>query len=65
VVIAVRGSLSLEDCITDVIADPVEMATAGERWGFDGRGKYAHGGFLASALYIREELERVQVRVSH
>ena len=56
-----RGSLSLEDCITDVIADPVEMAIAGETWGFQGKGKYAHGGFLASALYIREELERSQV----
>jgi sn1-specific diacylglycerol lipase len=64
VVIAVRGSLSLEDCITDVIADPVEMAIAGETWGFQGKGKYAHGGFLASALYIREELERSQVLTS-
>ena len=59
-----RGSLSLEDCITDVIADPVEMAIAGETWGFQGKGKYAHGGFLSSALYIREELERSQVLTS-
>ena len=61
VVITIRGSMSLEDCITDAIADPVELKAAGEKWGFDGVGRYAHGGFLLAALHIREEIEQSQV----
>lgn len=61
IVITIRGSMSLEDCITDAIADPVELRAAGERWGFDGAGRYAHGGFLAAALNIREEIEQSHV----
>lgn len=61
VVITIRGSMSLEDCITDAIADPVELKAAGERWGFDGVGRYAHGGFLSAALYIREDLENSHI----
>ena len=61
VIIAIRGSLSIDDCLTDAIADPIELADAGVRWGFDGRGRYAHTGFLKSALSIREELEESQV----
>ena len=57
VVIAVRGTLSLEDCITDAICDPIELKEAGEKWGFDGVGKWAHGGILRSALAIREDIE--------
>lgn len=61
VVVTIRGSMSLEDCITDAIADPVELREAGERWGFNGAGRYAHGGFLSAALNIREEIETSQV----
>ena len=57
VVIAVRGSLSVEDCITDAIADPTELLEAGRKWGFDGKDRFVHGGFLSAALSIREELE--------
>jgi sn1-specific diacylglycerol lipase len=57
IVITIRGSMSLEDCITDAIADPVEMRAAGVRWGFEGRERYAHGGILSAALHIREEIE--------
>lgn len=61
VVIAIRGSLSIDDCLTDAIADPVELADAGRKWGFDGSGRYAHAGFLTAALSIREELEECQI----
>jgi hypothetical protein len=61
VVVAIRGSMSLEDCITDAIADPVELREAGLRWGFQGAGRYAHGGFLSAALHIREEIENTKV----
>ena len=57
VVISIRGSLSLEDCITDALADPVELSSAGKKWGFNGSNKYSHGGFLMAALCIREEIE--------
>ena len=57
IVVAIRGSLSIEDCITDAIADPVELTDAGVKWGFDGVNRYAHAGFLNAALSIRQELE--------
>eukprot|EP01041_Mallomonas_annulata_P007760 gene7760-15877_t len=52
IVISVRGTLSLEDCITDVVAEP--------KWGFDGDGRFAHGGMLNSAMWIRRDLEKHQ-----
>lgn len=58
VVVAVRGTLSLEDCITDVACEPEEMSAAGNQWGFDGENKWAHGGMLKAAVHIRNELDR-------
>ncbi len=58
VVIAIRGTLSLEDCITDAICDPTELKEAGEKWGFDGDGKWVHAGMLRSALAIRDDIDR-------
>ena len=40
VVVSVRGTMSLEDCVRDVDIEPVELAAAGERWGFNGTGVY-------------------------
>ena len=64
IVIAIRGSLSIEDCITDAIADPVELAEAGIKWGFDGVNRYAHAGFLNAAESIRQELEDSNVLIN-
>ena len=36
VVISVRGTMSLEDCVRDIDIQPVEMVAAGEKYGFDG-----------------------------
>jgi hypothetical protein len=58
IVIAVRGTLSLEDCITDAICEPTEMTEAGNIYGFDGKNKWAHGGFLKAAMQIRREIEK-------
>jgi len=58
VVIAVRGTLSLEDCLTDAICDPVELRETGEAWGFDGKDRWAHGGMLRSAQAIRSDISR-------
>jgi len=58
VVIAVRGTLSLEDCLTDAICDPVELQEAGKAWGFDGKDRWAHGGMLRSAQAIRSDISQ-------
>ena len=55
-VVTIRGTLSLEDCITDVQADPQSLEEVGREWGFDGRGRYAHSGMLRSALWIRNDM---------
>jgi len=57
IVITIRGTISLEDWITDGISDSVELKEAGELWGFDGRNRFGHEGFVAAALRIRQELE--------
>eukprot|EP00981_Chlorochromonas_danica_P002538 scaffold487_cov178-Ochromonas_danica.AAC.26 len=61
VVLTIRGTVSIEDCITDILCDPVELEAAGRMWGFDGRGKYAHGGMLRAALAIRQEIQDTQI----
>eukprot|EP00605_Chrysophyceae_sp_TOSAG23-4_P002276 GSChrysophyteH1.ASY1.ANO1.2521.1 assembled CDS len=58
IVVAIRGSLSLEDCVTDVLCEPEEMTAAGKKWNFNGEGKWAHSGMLRSAMKIREDLEK-------
>eukprot|EP00602_Paraphysomonas_sp_CaronLab_P003137 CAMPEP_0185038922 /NCGR_PEP_ID=MMETSP1103-20130426/35176_1 /TAXON_ID=36769 /ORGANISM="Paraphysomonas bandaiensis, Strain Caron Lab Isolate" /LENGTH=848 /DNA_ID=CAMNT_0027577587 /DNA_START=193 /DNA_END=2739 /DNA_ORIENTATION=- len=55
-VITVRGTLSLEDCVTDAVANPESMEEAGLTWGFDGAGRLCHSGMLRSAMWIREDL---------
>jgi hypothetical protein len=37
------------------------MTEAGRLWGFDGQGRYAHGGFLHAALKMREEIENSKI----
>lgn len=57
VVVAFRGTMSIEDAVTDGIANTVEMKEVGKKWGFDGHDRFAHEGFLKSADFIRTELE--------
>lgn len=61
VVIAIRGTLSLEDCLTDAIAYGISMNGVAERWGCDGTGEYAHQGFLHCAEAIYLELNRLGI----
>ncbi|KAG7393307.1 hypothetical protein PHYBOEH_006149 [Phytophthora boehmeriae] len=61
VVIAVRGTLSLEDCLTDAIAYGMSMDDVAKRWGCDGVGEYAHQGFLTCAESIYLELNRLGI----
>jgi len=57
IVLAMRGTWSLDDCMTDVLFSPEEMTEAGKLWGFNGSGRYCHTGFLRSALWIRQDIE--------
>jgi hypothetical protein len=61
VVITIRGTLSIEDGITDITCEPQEMTEAGKRWGFDGRGRYAHGGMLRAAQVMCEEIIEAKI----
>uniref|UniRef100_K3X025 sn-1-specific diacylglycerol lipase n=1 Tax=Globisporangium ultimum (strain ATCC 200006 / CBS 805.95 / DAOM BR144) TaxID=431595 RepID=K3X025_GLOUD len=61
VVIAIRGTLSLEDCLTDAIAYGMSLDAAAERWGCDGAGEYAHQGFLHCAEAVYLEINRVNI----
>ena len=38
--------MSLEDCVRDLDIAPVEMDEVGQKFGFDGKGRYVHGGIL-------------------
>jgi sn1-specific diacylglycerol lipase len=61
IVIAVRGTLSLEDCLTDAVAYGVSMDEHAERFGCDGRGEFAHQGFLHAAESLYREINRLGV----
>ena len=51
----------MEDAVTDTMAKTVEMLAMGEKWGFDGKDRFAHEGILNSADHIREELDKTGV----
>jgi hypothetical protein len=58
VVIAIRGTLSFEDMITDVTISPRCLEELGQEFGFNGAGEYCHNGILAGARWIHHDLER-------
>ncbi len=57
VVVSIRGTLSIEDAVTDAIAETVSMKTVGEKWNFNGKNRFAHEGILKSADFICSELK--------
>ncbi|RLN88155.1 hypothetical protein BBJ28_00009064 [Nothophytophthora sp. Chile5] len=61
VIVAIRGTLSLEDCLTDAIAYGVPMDEVADRWGCEGTGEYAHQGFLTCAESIYLEINRLGI----
>jgi sn1-specific diacylglycerol lipase len=58
VVIAIRGTQSLEDWLVDITMRPDELAEIGQECGFDGVGRYCHAGVLACTEWIYRDLER-------
>lgn len=61
VVVAVRGSASLEDLVTDLQMSPEYMKDVGQVCGFDGSNKHAHRGILARAKWIVNDIKEKRV----
>jgi sn1-specific diacylglycerol lipase len=58
VVLAIRGTFSLEDCVTDILIDPSSLEEMGHEFGFDGQDQYCHGGVMTCAQIVYRDLER-------
>jgi hypothetical protein len=58
IVIAIRGTLSLEDMLADITLRPIELETIGQECGFDGKGRYCHAGIFESSEWIYRDLAR-------
>ena len=56
VVLAIRGTLSIEDCIVDVLVDPESLEGLGAEYGFDGQGQACHSGALDETRWIMDDL---------
>jgi len=61
IVVTVRGTLSIEDMITDVTVTPKSLGEVGDKFGFDGCGEYCHSGILAGACWIHDDLKRHKI----
>ncbi len=60
-VVVIRGSVTLEDLVTDMQWSSIELNRVGERVGFDGRGKYAHRGMLTNSKWIYNDIHRQEI----
>jgi len=58
VVLSIRGSLSMEDIVTDTLVLPESLEEIGKRYGFDGRGQHCHAGVLACAKNVLRDLQK-------
>jgi hypothetical protein len=58
IVIAIRGTLSLEDLLADISIRPIELEKIGQECGFDGKGRYCHAGIFDSSEWIYRDLIR-------
>lgn len=58
IVLAIRGTASLEDAIIDLQLVPSDLGKVGEQCGFDGHGEKCHKGVLTRCIWIRDDLER-------
>jgi len=58
VVLAIRGTLTLESVFADINCVPTELSEMGEECGFDGKDLYGHKGMVDSAKWMLEDLKR-------
>jgi hypothetical protein len=56
VVIAIRGTMTMESLLADIAIRPEELSQVGEHCGFDGTGRYCHRGMLKSSLWIYDDI---------
>ena len=56
VVVSIRGTFSLEDCVTDVLINPEPLDQLGQEFGFEGQ--YCHGGVLSCVRNVYRDLQR-------
>lgn len=61
VIVGCRGTMSLNDLVTDAMIHPAPLKTLGEQWNFDGKDRYAHHGMLCCASEIRKQLQQTQI----
>ena len=59
VVVSVRGALSLENCVVDVLLDAQPLGELGREYGFDGKGEIFHYGILGVARNILKDATQV------
>jgi len=57
VCISIRGTVSIEDMLTDITLQPAELQDQGELRGFDGTGKFCHRGVKARVEWIYDDLK--------
>ena len=58
IVVAIRGTVSMDDIIADLQLKPSTIEAWGERCNFDSRGCYVHSGMLTNTSWIYEDIER-------
>lgn len=59
VIIGIRGTLSLEDCVTDALAEPVRiMANESDERGYE---RWAHEGMLLAAIEIINDIKKKNI----
>mmetsp|Transcript_71 Transcript_71/g.162 ORF Transcript_71/g.162 Transcript_71/m.162 type:complete len:685 (+) Transcript_71:143-2197(+) len=57
IVIAIRGTMSLESIVTDLDLRPKELTALGEECGFNGEGLFCHSGMLTSTEWLYRNIK--------
>ena len=58
IILAIRGTASLEDAVIDLQLTPSSLREVGERCGFDGNNQFCHKGVLTRCIWIYDDLKR-------
>ena len=58
IVYSIRGTLSLDDCVKDVVAEEMILDEVGKEWGFDGVGEYCHQGMFDTTMTMINTLKK-------
>ena len=61
VVLSIRGTLSIEDCVVDVLVDPESLEELGNEHDFDAKGQACHSGVLAETRWLFSDLKQHRI----